>query len=500
MKLVSCGRLRIDGRANIAMSKNRFLKILLPSIALTFGTQAYAYTVHDAVAHSLATSPDFLISTNVRDEVDKQLRESYAGYLPSVDLTAGLGQQYTNNSTTRAVAGYNGIISTGGALGNVSLVPPVASLGTTTMTRTEFGLTASQMLFDGFAVYHDVQGHKARVRAESWRVNGSAQDTALSVIEAYLQVLQNRELVVNTRENLSTIERIYGQIQKRSEGGIGRKADLDQAEARVALARVNYLAQQGLLRDAETNFLRRVGIPVPAHLEIPETPQGFPSSETAAVEHGLKCHPILRASVEDVQVTRDEYKGTKAAFVPRLDLQLGHTRNHNVDGNHGDSDDNTAMLRARWNLFNGGEDLARICEKASKMQEAQEVSNRAQRQVVETVRLAWNLYQTAVNSLPPLKEHVDSSIKTRDAYQKQFNIGQRTLLDLLDSENELFGARQDYIQGKYKRILGQYRVMNSTGDLTRSLGVSLPRQAEPRPTGVMDGAMRFFDKTSTLFD
>ncbi|MCS5712097.1 TolC family outer membrane protein [Candidatus Berkiella aquae] len=475
------------------MSKNRFLKILLPSIALTFGTQAYAYTVREAVAHTLATSPDFLISTNVRDEVDKQLRQSYAGYLPSVDLTAGMGQQYTNNSTTRGYTGFNGI--TGGAL-----VPQVASLGTTTMTRTEFALTATQMLFDGFAVYHDVEGHKARVRAESWRVNGSAQDTALKVAESFINVLQNREMVLNTKDNLATIERIYGQIQKRSEGGIGRKADLDQAEARVALARVNYIAQQALLRDAETAFLRQIGIPTPSHLTVPETPPGFPHSENAAVELGLKCHPVLRASIEDVQVTRDEYKGTRAPFVPRLDLQLGHTRNHNLDGNHGDSDDNTAMVRARWNLFKGGKDLAAICEKASKMQEAQEVSNRAQRQVVESVRLAWNLYQTALDQLPSLKEHVDASLKTREAYHKQFNIGQRTLLDLLDAENELFGARQDYIQGRYKRILGQYRVMNATGDLTRSLGVALPYQAEPRPTGVMDGAARFFDKTSTLFD
>ena len=242
MKLVSYRRLRIDGRANTVMSKNRFLKILLPSIALTFGTQANAYTVHEAVAHSLATSPDFLISTNVRDEVDKQLRESYAGYLPSVDMTAGLGQQYTNNATTRADTGFNGanFTATGG-----TLVNPVSNLGKTTMTRTEFGLTASQMLFDGFAVYHDVEGHKARVRAESWRVNGSAQDTAMNAVQAYLNVLQNREMVANTRENLATIERIYGQIQKRSEGGIGRKADLDQAEARVALARVNNGKQRG---------------------------------------------------------------------------------------------------------------------------------------------------------------------------------------------------------------------------------------------------------------
>lgn len=477
------------------MSKNRFLKILLPSITLTFGSQAFAYTLHQAVSHTLATSPDLLIDTNKRDEVDKELRGSYAGYLPSLDLSAGWGQQYTNNATTRAVLGFSGF---GGALGTTPLFTP--GLGTTTMTRAEFGLTASQMIFDGLAVYHDVEGHKARVRAESWRVNGSAQDVAENVYKAYLKVLQQRELVPIAKENLDTIERINGQIQKRSEGGIGRKADLDQARGRVALARTNYMSTQANLRDAETEFLRVVGIPTPANLAPVEHPRTFPATEHEAVEIGLRNNPILRATYEDFEVTKQAHKGARAPFSPRVDLQLGMTRNHNIDGNPGDTDDNTAMLRLRWNLFSGGKDLAKVCETAYRMQEAQEVSNRAQRQVVESIRFAWNIYYTAKSELPYLQEHIDASINTREAYQKQFNIGQRTLLDLLDSENELLDARTKYVEGKYNIWLGQYGVLKAAGCLTEYLGIQLPRQAEPRATGVMDGAARFFDKSETLFD
>ncbi|MBI2791376.1 MAG: TolC family outer membrane protein [Gammaproteobacteria bacterium] len=469
------------------MSKNRLLKILLPSIALTFGSQAFAYTLSEAVGHTLATSPDLLIETNTRDMVDKELRQSYAGYLPTVDLAAGWGEQYTNNATTRAANAL---------LGGTSL----SKKGTRTETRTEFSLIASQMLFDGLAVYHDVEGQKARVRAESWRVNGTAQDIALGAVEAYINVLRRRELVKENRDNLANHEAIYGQIQKRSEGGIGRKADLDQAEGRVALARTNLMAEEANLRDAETEFLRKVGIPVPNHLATPGHPEHFPANEFEAVEMGLKHHPILRASVEDVNVVRAEHKGARAPFVPRFDLQLGMTRNHNLDGTQGDNDDNSAMLRMRWNLFSGGKDLANLCRTAYKMQEAQEVQNRAHRQVVESVRLAWSTYETAKKQLRWFKDHVDASTRTSEAYAKQFNIGQRTLLDLLDSENELFGARTAYTNGKYTEMLGRFRILNAAGCLTEGLRMELPKQAEPRPTALMDGTSRFFDNSTTLFD
>jgi adhesin transport system outer membrane protein len=472
------------------MSKNRFLKILLPSIALTFGSQANAYTLQEAVGHTLASSPDFFTQVNNRDKVDKQLRGWYADYLPTVDLAAGWGEQYTNNPTTRST---NPLIFS-------SVIAQSPPQGTKNLTRTEFSLIASQMLFDGFAVYHNVEGHKARVRAESWRVNSVGQNVAQLAVEAYLKVLVTRELVGIHRENLATHERIFGQIHKRSEGGIGRKADLDQAEGRVALARTNLMAREADMRDAETDFLRTVGIPVPANLVHPEHPSPFPSTLEAAEELALKRHPELHAAFEDTNVTRAAHKGARAPFVPRVDFQLGMTRNHNIDGSTGVSDDNTAMLRMRWNLFRGGKDLAKLCETASQMQEAQETQNKSARQAIDKVRKDWVLYTAAKRQARYFKDHVDASERTSDAYGKQFNIGQRTLLDLLDSQNELNEARENYATGKYNEILGMFRVLNSTGCLTDYFNVPLPRQAEPRPSGLMDGSFRFFEHSSNIFD
>jgi adhesin transport system outer membrane protein len=68
--------------------------------------------------------------------------------------------------------------------------------------------------------------------------------------------------------------------------------------------------------------------------------------------------------------------------------------------------------------------------------------------------------------------------RTRDAYVKQFNIGQRTLLDLLDSENEVFRARQNYVESKYNEVLGAYRILNHTGLLIEHLGVAMPKTAQ----------------------
>lgn len=471
----------LDGR--YAMLR-RTLTVLFPALLVTFGTQAQAYTLNEAVAHTLATSPDMLIVTNTRDEVDKQLGQAYADYLPRLDMTAAFGEQYSNNTVTR---------------GNV-ITPTGPNSGTRTMTRTDFSMIASQILFDGFAVYHNVEGKKYRVVAESWRVNSKAQNVALEVLDAYLNVLLNREKVSIARNNVAVHERLFGQISKRSESGIGRKADMDQAQARVALAKTNLLVFEHNLNDAETTFLRRVGIQVPAVLSPVELPATMPKHEREAIDIGLRQHPELLASIEDVNVTREEFKGAKAPFSPRFTLELTNTRNHNPDGSFGDSDENSAMVRMTWNLFNGGKDLAKLCETAYKMQEAQEVSNRSQRQLVEAVRFSWAIYDYNQLELVTKQLHVDATARTFEAYQKQFNIGQRTLLDLLNSQNELFNSQTAYVESKYDVVRGAYRLFNSMGTLTQYMKVELPRQAEPRPTAVLANAMRFFDRSSTLFD
>jgi adhesin transport system outer membrane protein len=160
---------------------------------------------------------------------------------------------------------------------------------------------------------------------------------------------------------------------------------------------------------------------------------------------------------------------------PRFDLQLGTDWNNHLDGVQYHDNDAYAMVRMQYNLYHGGADQARISETKLQTLEATGVFNRTKRQVEESTRLSWNALQTAIDRLPKLKEHADASERTRDAYAKQFSIGQRTLLDLLDSENELYTARNDYVDAQYVERFAGYRLMADMGRLLDTLGVA-PRE------------------------
>jgi len=125
-------------------------------------------------------------------------------------------------------------------------------------------------------------------------------------------------------------------------------------------------------------------------------------------------------------------------------------------------------------LLNGGKDKARREETAFLINQAAEIRNNTHRQVEQSVRLSWNALETVNSQMNFFQLHVDSSENSRNAYQQQFSLGQRTLLDLLDSENEVFVARQALVNAQYDQLFAFYRVLNSTGSLLESLHVALP--------------------------
>jgi adhesin transport system outer membrane protein len=447
---------------DIAMTKNTLTKALIGLSFIggaAFSCSLQAHTLSEAVAQAVLMGPDVAIQADKKNQFNQRLRQAYAGYLPTLDVSAGIGREHTNNPTTRS------LILAGGE-------------GTETLTRSEFRVVARQMLFDGFAVKNDSEGRLTQVRAEAWRTNGTAQDTAAQVVQQYLEVLLQKKLISLAKYNLDAHERIYGQIEKRSEGGVGRRADLDQAEGRLALARTNLISAQSNYRDAMTRYERLVGLPAEGLVQ-PFTPDvGFPENEKAAVALGLNNNPVLRSAISDVSAVRSARKLAQAPFFPRFDLEASLNRNHNIDGSEGDNDSFAVMLRGQYNMFRGGADIAKVNEECWRVQEAQETRNRAYRETQQAVELAWNLFTTARSQQKFMKMHMDASERTRDAYLKQFNIGQRTLLDVLDSENELYSSRTRYITAKNQELFGKYRLLSHLGMLLECLGVQLPEAAK----------------------
>ncbi|MFT7235691.1 MAG: adhesin transport system outer membrane protein, partial [Methylophagaceae bacterium] len=122
-------------------------------------------------------------------------------------------------------------------------------------------------------------------------------------------------------------------------------------------------------------------------------------------------------------------------------------------------------------------DIARRQETAHLINQAAEIRNITHRQVEESVRLSWNALITVEGQMDYFRLHVASSVKSRDAYRQQFGLGQRTLLDLLDSENEVFVSSQALVNAEFDQLFSMYRVINSMGALIKTMEVALPSTA-----------------------
>lgn len=434
------------------MKKANWIPAALTPLMLALAGSVFAQTTMTAaVDFAVKKSPDVSVDAHHRLSVDQALRGAKGGYLPRVDVGLGWGREKADNVTSRNAPYYT---------------------HNSWLHRREASITASQMIFDSFATYNEVARNQARVESSAHRVAGTSEQIALRAVEAYLDVLRLRETVRLTKDNLASHEKTYDQIKLRADSGVGRKADQDQSLARLALAKANLVSAEANLRDAEISYMRYVGI-APDNLMKPDGPKAdlMPKNAADAFEKGREANPLLKLSEADIKAANAQHNAAKSALGPRVDLEAGINNLDNSAGVPGNNDDRYIMLRMRWNIFRGGTDVARVAETKQLSYEATEIRNRTLRQLDQSANLSWNTYASVRERLPSLRQHAESSRMTRDAYVQQFSIGQRTLIDLLDTENEYYTSSVEYNNAQYLELFARYRLMADMGRLLESLNV-----------------------------
>jgi len=422
----------------------------LVTILAMEATVAAGLPLSNVVREALSSNPDVAEARNRWLARREEVRQAEGGLLPSIDLNAGIGYEYTDSPTTRAADG-----------------------DTNEMDRKELGLNLRQMLFDGGGTRSEIARQQARTNSAAARLMSVGEATAMEATEAFINLYRFESLRAITAENLRIHRRIEDQIRLRSEAGVGRRADHDQVRSRVALAEVNLVAATVNLQDARTTFQRVVGtlpVTIPEPIEIPERTIPVSLQEILAIAEAK--NPVLQIAAADIEAARAQHEAARQNDYPRFDLEVGGNLNDDIAGVAGHVDDFSAMVRMRYNLYRGGADAARKRETKHNINEAKDIRGRSLRQLEESVRLAWAALEATSAQLPLLLRQVESARATRNAYEKQFNIGQRTLLDLLNSENEVLQARQSVVDVRADRQLAQYRLLEAMGALVDHLGVA----------------------------
>ena len=426
-------------------------------LVLSLGV-AHADSLQEAIQYTINENPEVQSASSERLAVEQEISQAKAGFFPTVDLSVGAGWERSLNTTTEA-----------------------AGEGSKSLGRDEASIQVRQMIYDGFATSSEVKRQTARTNSRAYTVFGQAEITALNAVEAYINVLRRDELLILANENLKVHKETNEQIESRSNRGVGRRADVEQSTGRLALAQKNVLSEVGNLRDAQTAYLRVVG-KLPHALESVEAPgDALPASFDVAVDTAIANHPILKSANADIESAIAQHATAKTAFMPRVDLELSASHNKDIDGIEGVNEDAMAMFRLRYNLYNGGKDTARRKETAYLINQAKNIRDNTYRQAVESMRLSWIAHQTVMSQMAFFESHKNSSVKSNEAYQKQFNIGRRSLLDLLDSANEMFVAKSAYANAKYDELYSQFRILASAGALNNFLQVSLPKETDILP-------------------
>lgn len=428
---------------------------MLASCILLASMNSHGQTLEQAVAITLATNPEIKATYNEFQSAVKENSAAGGAYLPSLDLDAGIG--------------YEGI-------------DPADSTGRqdTDLTRKEATLSLNQLLWDGSATLNDMDRTAADAESVRQQLISDASDLALKVTSVYLEAVKATEVLALSESNLAVHKDIYRDIKRRAQSGVGSTADVSQVEARIAKAHGNLLAAQNNMIDTHTQFTRLVG-QSPSGLIYPRADESkLPLSLTEALDEAFENHPVIKVSQVDVDSARFQYKQSKGTYYPTFSIEASQSWRDDAGGDEGRSDETLAMLRMRYNLFNGGSDRDLADKAAFQLNQAKDLRDNAFRQVEEGLRLSWSALDLTLQQKEFLADHVDSASKTVIAYEKQYRIGQRTLLDLLNTENELFEARKDYLDAHYAEQYAKYRVMNATGTLLDALLVDTPEEWSER--------------------
>jgi adhesin transport system outer membrane protein len=437
--------------------QNKFVKFCAVSLlVLGAATAAHAapgedtnLTLIDAVSKGVLKNPEYGVVANNVLATKEEENQAKALWMPSIDLQAESGTERTSSS----------------------VVP------SNTLWHNRANLSLTQLLFDGFGTQSEIERQKYRVESAAHRVGEVSEFTGLDAVQAYLEVLRQRDLLAIARANIEDHLKILDTIKTGAKAGTVTEGDAAQATARLAQARATASATEQDLRTAESLFLQKVG-EMPGDMAFPEIPRDkLPATVEDAVRDAATNSPTLSVFETDEKVAYAEYKGSGSTLYPRIEVQAQASEGNNLGGFEGNANSESLMGVMRWNLYRGGADVDRQHEFLYRHAQSKERRAQAARQVDKEMRDTWAGMVSASDRARQFLDQANANEKVVNVYLDQFNLDRRTLLDVLDAQNELFVSRSSHISALYTEMFAVFRVLAIEGRLLSTLGIPRPRES-----------------------
>jgi adhesin transport system outer membrane protein len=419
--------------------------------------RAESFSINDAISQSVRTNPGVGEAAANRRATETELRQTQSTLLPQVRLESRVGPE----KFTQAI------------------IPPPGS--GTWLNGREVSVVVRQILFDGFASINDIWRQSARVNAAAFRVRERTELIALDAAESYIDVVRYLRLVSLANQNVANHEEIFSNVKSRYAGGRAGEGDLQQATERVEAAKAAQIEFQHSLDDARSKYRKVVGVEA-VNLRFPGQLRGLPPNKEGALAATLRHNPTLLAAEADKDEAKYAYHVTDGAFVPTVSLEGSASHGIDADTIFGRRDDVSGKVVVSWDIFRGGQDTWRRSEMAERFTEQTMRHARLQRDAQESIDKAWSARTITVDRIAALSRELSAAKKTIAVYRKEYELGQRSLIDLLNAENQYFGTATSLTSARGVIVFADYQLLAAMGALLEYIKTAPPTDAAPLDT------------------
>ncbi len=416
---------------------NTVTKTLLLGLCLL--PQAFPDALSNMVEQALNHHPEVLASLAQQQAAHAAIKEAQSAFLPSVDITYGHGRERTR---TPSRSTYE------------------------TLGRTERRIEIKQPLFD-LSLPYELDAKERQYKAAYFAYLEQKQITTAQSLETYLNVLRSKKLVKLASENVDLHKNTLRKISRKYQRGAGDKSDVELAESRLSAAE-SVLLEVNELRANSISAFRRAHGRLPGNLpalHMPSTAH-LPASLEQAIQTAMLESPILKKHYFEYLSAKQEKMASQArGFWPTLELDLSGNRNGNLDGTAGPNIDMQGMLMLRWNVYHGGRDQA-VWQTATSVATEQKMRfETVRRETIQKVSNAFHTFVFAKKRFRELQKREKTAKEVAVAYRKQFTLGKRSLLNLLDGEREWFQAKNELTNSHFDLILSVYELKIAMGHM-----------------------------------
>lgn len=428
---------------------------------------AAEFSINDALKQAVQTNPGVGEASANRRATESELRQTQSTLLPQVRIEARYGPEKFDQGAP---------VTSGTALPT-----PIAGVGAW-RNGTQASVVVRQILFDGFASINDIWRQSARVNAAAFRVRERTELIALDAAEAYVDVVRYLRLVGLGEQNVANHEKIFSNVNSRFSGGRAGEGDLEQARERVENARATLAEFRKSLDDARAKYRKVVGLE-PYNLRFPGALAGMPGTRDEALAVAVRFNPTILAAGADRDAAKHAFNVTTGAFVPQLSLEGRAIHSDNTYPYLGTThDDYSGKVVMSWDIFRGGQDAWRRSEMAERHTEATMRHARLQRDALESIDKAWAARTITVSRVAALTRQLGADKKTIAAFDKEYELGQRSLIDLLNAQNQYFNAAVSLTSSRGVIVFADYQLLAAMGTLLEYLKAPPPVDAAPLDT------------------